>query len=364
MKKQINILFIMLLGILAFSCSDQDTEPVYNSSNVTPSVLSSVNSSYTLTSAEASDTVGTFNFTEADFSGLNMAVQYTLYVDLADSDFANKISLGTTTDPSAGIPVTVSKLNSALISLGAEADASTSVEFEVIAQVMGESSSISTFSPLTSNSVSSAITPYSTEIEYPKVWVIGDYCGWSFSSTQYLYSYTQDEVNYEGVVDFGSSAANGFKLTGVGSWDDSSVNWGTGSTTPSSEASSVTLTAGGSSGNIACYSKRFYKFSFNTSTLLLKQIYGFDQLGIVGDGVGSWSDDVIMSFDSSKQQFYADVTCVTGEIKFRADADWTVNFGGADGILSAGGNNIAVTAGTYRITVDLNNSSSLTYSIK
>jgi len=48
-----------------------------------------------------------------------------------------------------------------------------------------------------------------------------------------------------------------------------------------------------------------------------------------------------------------------GDIKFRQDDDWGVNLGdtGVDGILDAGGDNIAVTAGTYNITLDITNNS-------
>jgi len=51
-----------------------------------------------------------------------------------------------------------------------------------------------------------------------------------------------------------------------------------------------------------------------------------------------------------------------GEIKFRRDNDWGFNFGdnGADGTLEDGGANIAVTAGLYKITLNLTNN---TYSI-
>jgi hypothetical protein len=52
-----------------------------------------------------------------------------------------------------------------------------------------------------------------------------------------------------------------------------------------------------------------------------------------------------------------------GEIKFRRDNDWGFNFGdnGADGTIEDGGANIAVNAGLYKITLDLNNN---TYTIE
>jgi len=50
-------------------------------------------------------------------------------------------------------------------------------------------------------------------------------------------------------------------------------------------------------------------------------------------------------------------TFVAGEIKFRVNNDWGTNYGdtGADGTLDDGGDNIAVTAGLYRVKLDLAN---------
>lgn len=80
-------------------------------------------------------------------------------------------------------------------------------------------------------------------------------------------------------------------------------------------------------------------------------------LGVVGSGYNNWgafadgyfyttnTPDVIVSY----------VTLVEGEIKFRENNDWGTNYGdtGADGTLDQNGDNIAVTAGHYKITVDL-----------
>ena len=46
---------------------------------------------------------------------------------------------------------------------------------------------------------------------------------------------------------------------------------------------------------------------------------------------------------------------IDGEIKFRVNDAWNSDFGdtGADGTLDAGGDNIAVTAGNYRVKLDL-----------
>ncbi|WP_242094388.1 SusE domain-containing protein [Aestuariivivens sediminicola] len=86
--------------------------------------------------------------------------------------------------------------------------------------------------------------------------------------------------------------------------------------------------------------------------------------GVVGSGYNNWG-----AFEDSPFYTTADagilaayVTLVDGEIKFRENNDWANNFGdtGNDGVLDAGGDNIAVTAGTYKITFNTNDN---TYTI-
>lgn len=44
-----------------------------------------------------------------------------------------------------------------------------------------------------------------------------------------------------------------------------------------------------------------------------------------------------------------DITLASGEIKFRANDDWAINWGGDTNALTQGGANISVEAGTYDI---------------
>lgn len=87
--------------------------------------------------------------------------------------------------------------------------------------------------------------------------------------------------------------------------------------------------------------------------------------GVVGSAAPNGWDgpDVPFYQTSNASVIVAYATLATGEIKFRMDNSWTVNYGddGANGSLEAGGTNIAVTAGTYKITF---NTSSLTYKIE
>jgi hypothetical protein len=81
--------------------------------------------------------------------------------------------------------------------------------------------------------------------------------------------------------------------------------------------------------------------------------------GVVGDAtLNGWgaAEDVKLMPDPCNDGVYIvkDVVLKDGFIKFRQDDAWGVNLGdnGADGTTDAGGDNIAVTAGTYDMTLD------------
>jgi hypothetical protein len=83
-------------------------------------------------------------------------------------------------------------------------------------------------------------------------------------------------------------------------------------------------------------------------------------LGVVGSATpGGWGNENIPDLPfystSTPNVYVAYVTLRDGEIKFRKDNLWTENYGdtGNDGILDANGDNISVVAGTYKITVNL-----------
>lgn len=359
--KNLKYIFMALASILLITaCSDEDAGPIYNSATAkTPTLQALDSASYTLNKTNADNNFATFKFTKANYNNIEFAVKYTLQASI-ENTFAAPTELGTTTSDST-ISVVTSKINGILINNGVEPSTQGTLYFRVISNALGESGKIVTkIDTLKSNVLAVKITPYSTDIVYPKVWVVGDYCGWSQAKSQFLYSYASDS-KYQAVVDFGAKAVNGFKLTGADNWDNATGNWGT-SAAVSAEASSIQMVNGGND-NITCYSKRYYRLAFDKSTLLLTNDISFDKLAIVGDGMSGWDTDVEMNFDPVKQRFYLDVTLAAGSIKFRADGAWTISFGGSEGILTAGGDNVAVTAGNYRVYVNINNPKAMTYEL-
>ncbi len=87
--------------------------------------------------------------------------------------------------------------------------------------------------------------------------------------------------------------------------------------------------------------------------------------GLVGSATPNGWDGPDLPFykTSIGNVFVAYVTLVDGEVKIRENNDWAVNYGdnGGDGSLEQDGANIAVSAGTYKITYNLND---LTYTIE
>ena len=338
---------------LFVACQKLDEAKVFSPEQVVSPVLHALPAEIAITSENMGE-IQTFTWDAADF-GVLTQINYS--IEAAVGDEAPVVLFSDLTGTSTEQPY--ESINTKLVyDVGVEPDTPTAVNFYVSATIGTD------YKKVYSEPVSVTMTVTKAERVYPTVWVIGDYCGWSHDNSQFLFSFLDDEINYEGVIDFGEKAANGFKLTGIAGWDDS-CNWGLDGEAekPEAEASSITLISSGGSGNIDIYSKRFYRFAFDRSSLTLTKSLSFDQLGIVGDGVGSWDNDLVMEFDAKTQRFWVDATLVAGEIKFRLDGAWDSSFGSAtEGMLDSG-DNIKVPAGNYRIYVNLNNSAAMTYEL-
>lgn len=341
------------------ACQDLDEVKAYDPSRVVAPVLHALPGEIVITPENMGQTQ-TFTWDAADF-GVLTQVNYSIEASYGDDA---KLVLFTGMDGTS-TEQTYESLNNVLAlatedgGLGLPSGEAAEVKFYVSATIG------SNYEKFYSAPVSVSVTATAAERSYPKVWVIGDYCGWNHGNSQFLFSFSGDEVIYEGIVDFGEKAANGFKLTGIAGWDDT-CNWGTDgdAAAPEPEAPMITLISSGGSGNISAYSKRFYRLVFDRSKLTLSNKLSFNSMGLIGDATpGGWDTDTEMNFDTAKQRFWVDVELTAGEFKFRADNDWAINFGGSGGRLSQGGDNIPATPGKYRIYATLNNSEEITYEL-
>ena len=365
MKKVLYTILAAAAGLLLYSCKQEHIEVVYDPIATTVQTLGGFTD--TVLDAEGAAVIGNFN--PADFK-IQAAKVYTLYVspsaDMYDeSTMTSKISVDKETNVGT-ISIAQKDLNSKILGLGGEADVPFTLYFQLGASIANDKGNAISSTEVFSNIVSANFTPYNSLVldvdTYNHVWIIGASSAvgsWSFDKVhQYLYDYDKTGETFTGLIDFGEDGpAGGFKLTGVGNWDDETKNWGSEAQAEADEAATVQIVAGGGSKDIKCYSKRYYAFSFNTTSLVLTKLYSFDNIGIVGafNGWNAVDANMKMSYNQDFHRFYIDYTFAeASELKFTCDDAWDTNWGGADGATAAGGANIAVDAGSYRIYLDLN----------
>ena len=335
------------VGMIA-GCQKPEIVQISAPENVVAPVLESV-ADINITPANLGLESVTFNWSAADY-GVNTQVNYAVEVAYAGSNNKVVVSSGIT-GTTATIPY--ESLNAIfLYDLEFASGIAENVDFYVSARV-GESAKVY------SNAVTVSATATAAEKQYPKLYVVGSYNGWSHDKNQYLYDFEGSDEVYQGMVDFGADhASNEFKITG-GGWgnDEHSMNGA-----HDAESKTIALVAGGGD-NINVYqAKRFYHLTFSRA-LTLTADFSFDQIGVIGDFNG-WGGDVVMEFNEVKQRFYADVEFpADGGFKFRADADWAVNWGSTGSGVLDSGDNIPVTAGNYRVYLNMNNAGEMTYEL-
>ena len=156
-------------------------------------------------------------------------------------------------------------------------------------------------------------------------------------------------MNYGGFV----SLDGEFKFTSEKSWDG--VNYGAG-------AKDGALSTDGGAGNLKA-EKGFYLLKANISSLTWSAVL-IQTFGLIGSATdGGWDTSTPMTFDAAKSEYSITATLKDGELKFRANDAWDVNLGGDPEHLTFGGANIAVKAGTYKITLSLSDAQKYTCTI-
>lgn len=319
MKKTLG--HIATLGLLAAlpACeSDLDTV-TYNAGQAKPADLSPIEASYVLDAQKSDETAIVLRWTAPE-TGIAVSVTNNVEMDIAGNGFANKRTLGSTTADS--LAITVADLNNHILTLLGDTVDAAAVKEEIRVSSVITGSAADT---LYSAALVVSITPYTGEREYPKLWIIGDYCEWDHGKAQFVYSANGDD-NYAGMVYFDGKAANGWKFTPAANWDN---DWGAPEGLQA-EAASATLAAKGA--NIEAYSHTSYYLEFNTSTAELKVSKPHDSWGIVGDFNGWAAPDVPMTLhqDEASGNYYLEATVdltAAGGWKMRPDETWSDDVG-------------------------------------
>ena len=335
MKKIIyKLTYLTALFAFIYSCDDVD-RVYYNDAAET--VLSLSDDNLVLNEENAANEVLTLTWTEPDF-GFSAAALYSVQIDVQGGDFSNPqiISVGGAFDKT----FTVEELNAKLLSLSMLPNEEGVASFRIKA-------TLSEYQEIYSNTVNITVTPYSSLLDLStSLGVVGSATpgGWGNENILDLPFYTTATTNvYVAYV----TLRNGeIKFRNNNDWSE---NWG-------DDGADGTLDSYGA--NIAV-SAGTYKIEVNFSSMT----YTMEEYswGIVGSATtnGWGGPDMMFHYNSFQDDWRAVVTLGDGEVKFRFNNDWGVNFGddGADGTMEANGANIAVSAGHYLVTMNLNTQS-------
>jgi len=337
MKRTNNIISIIILSIILFSCAKEEFTPVVGV--YTPPALEDVSGSYVLTEDQAGETFKTFSWSAADF-GFPSATSYTLQIAEAGTDFAGAMDLAVTTNTTYSI--TVGDLNQKLLTMGAKTNTGTDFEVRVNAWVNDNVQTLSSNIPVMN------IQAYKVVIIYPSLYLPGNYqaasgyeSDWSPDKAQQIYSLKSND-KYEGYVNMVGSGIM-FKFTDLPNWD---VNWG-------DDGADGTLEPNGA--DIAIPEAGYYRIKADIKALT----YSFMKTdwGLIGSATpDGWDADQNMTYSMDTKTWTITLDLIAGDIKFRANDAWDLNYGddNFDGSLEEGGANIPIAEdGNYTVTLNL-----------
>jgi hypothetical protein len=341
------LLYSLLAGLVitaVWSCADDELDPVIAPGAKPAITAPTAGSTLVLVEAEAANPVPDFTWTAPEW-GFQAATTYTLQLDLAGGDFSEPATIGIVNGLALS-GLTQGELNNILLAKGFEGGNQYNVLLRVVAEVSDD------VDPLISETVAMTVTPYLSTVVYPQLQVPGSYQGWDPSNNSTVIFSVKSDNKYEGYLYFNADNTE-FKYTNGPSWD---VNYG-------DDGEDGTLDANGA--NIKAPLAGVYKLNVDLVGLTHANLR--TDWGLIGSATpNGWDADQNMTFDPATGKFSITLDLVAGEIKFRANDDWALNYGddGANKSLEANGANIAIAeAGNYTVELILVGVSRYTYTV-
>lgn len=333
MKKYINQIFILFAAAtLLFACKKEEEQLVLNPEAIP--VLTMSKSTVVLVKENADQEALNITWAKPDY-GFSDAATYTLMIDKKGGDFSKGVAISVGTDLKKVFKT--AELNGILLSLGFTPGTAGDLDVKVM-------SALGTSTVLSSSINALKATAYSSKLDLSTTWGVVGSAANNWGATPDLPFYKTDVADV--LVAYVTLTDGEIKFRQNNDW---AVNLG---------GSAGVLKAGGD--NIAVKAGT-YKITFSPSALTYKiEKYAW---GIVGSAANNWgaTPDLALTYDPTVDLWTGIVDLIDGEIKIRKDNDWGVNYGGSNGTLVAGGDNIAVKKGKYLVVVDFK---TLKYSIK
>ena len=193
-------------------------------------------------------------------------------------------------------------------------------------------------------------------VQSTRIAVPGNHQGWDPTTAPQLEASSASETDYEGYA-WLDGEHKFVGPDGSGNFNWGNIDWG-----DDNSFSGILLETGEVNCNVTA---GYYFIQADTNSLTYSEtLYNW---GLIGDATpDAWSSDQDMLYDAATATWTITLDLVVGQIKFRANDDWSWNYGdtGADGSLEIGGDNMIIsTAGNYTVVLDLSTPRAYTYSV-
>ncbi|GGF29882.1 hypothetical protein GCM10011339_17630 [Echinicola rosea] len=300
-------------------------------------------SSLVLTAEEAEKEL-VVAYEKADY-GFSAAATYTAQMDMDGNEFAEPVEIATSS--TSEMMLTYGAFNQKLLAKGLVPGEESAIALRIKSTI--NSAVADEFSEV----INMQVTPYEVALEYPRVYLPGEYQGWDpANENTVIYAVESDNV-YEGFIHvLGGSGA--FKVNEGPNWD---VNYGDDGADGTLEENGENIIADGVG-------------TFQLTVDLAAKTYMLGNplyWGIIGDATpGGWDASTPMEFDADENLLIVTADLSTGVMKFRANDAWDHNYGDddLDGICEPGGADIPVEeAGNYTITLDFKVPGEVSYTL-
>lgn len=347
-----SLIHLVLILFVITSCEDTSEKPVLPDEEafIAPELLFEPGDPVTLLPENDPDNLYEITWRNADY-GINVSIRYDVEIsDTEDFDDAVRtlvVAEGRGASETRSVNVTVKQMNDAMLALGLPAFEQHNVYFRIKSTINGL-----TVSPLYSNVVMARITGYRTSEcgNFCSVGIIGSATpgGWDTDTDMRLLDPTGVDRSTWTVTIY-LTGGGAVKFRAMDSWD---TNWG---------SNDFPTGVGVQNGpDIPISSSGYYRVTFNDesgSYSFVPVSSTFSQIGVIGTGVGGWSDSDEKFLTQSAPTgpgahiWTGTINFSAGEVKFRADASWSTNWGETtypSGYGIGNGPNIPIpTGGTY-----------------
>lgn len=326
---------ILAAGLLILSACEKEIDGPYLQYGANPVLFTpTANSSFVLKEENAKNILTNISWSDAGF-GYQAQVTYEVQLDAKGNNFKEPTVLGTVNRPALNT-VTVERMNSILLGREFAPDKPVTMELRIQSKISNKANL------LYSKVIDLTITPYKASLNYPKLQVPGSHQGWNpADNNTVIYSLKSDD-KYEGFLYFPANTE--FKYTVGPKWD---INYG-------DTGADGVLDQNGD--NLKAPDAGYYRLRAN----LVDKSHSFTRThwGLIGSATANgWDSDQDLTYNPATGIWTITTSLKSGEIKFRANDAWGINFGdnGNNLSLEYDGANIAIgEAGNYEIQLILN----------